>query len=111
MQIILQRVSPRCGLTATYADQLCRTSTHHFDVTKTLERTLPEFIEPGWINVTHRGSGFEIGLAINARGLHLLIEERERRQSISGRRSQSDEWKERIISHMLCYETKYRKLA
>ena len=78
---------------------------------KTIERALPELVEPGWINVTHRASGFEIDLAMNDGGLHLLIEESERRQSFAGRRSQNDEWKEGIISHMLCYETEYRKLS
>ena len=68
---------------------------------KTLERAIPELVDLGWINVTHRGSDIEIGLALNDRGLHLLIEERERRQSFAGRRVHNDEWTERIMSHLI----------
>jgi hypothetical protein len=68
---------------------------------KTLERALPELSELGWINVTHRGSVIGIDLAMSDRGLDLLLEERERRQSFAGRRAGNDEWTERIIAHLV----------
>jgi hypothetical protein len=67
---------------------------------KTLERALPELAELGWLDVTNRGSTIEVGLAMSDRGLDLLLEERERRQSFAGRRERNDEWTERIMTHL-----------
>ena len=70
---------------------------------KSLERAIPELERSGWISCSKERGMLIITLQLGDRGLDLLLDERERRQTFRGRREINEQWATFVFDSVVNY--------